>query len=677
MKTLAYRPDIDGIRAIAVLAVILFHAGFSLFSGGYVGVDIFFVISGYLITTFILKEKQAGHFLLKDFYIRRAKRILPALFFVITCGLPAAWIFLLPNQLLNFSQSLMAVLLFIPNFFFWKTSGYFDASSELKPLIHTWSLGVEEQFYLFFPLLFLVWGYFKFKLERLFWVCVIVLIASLFASNYGWRHHAMANFFLLPARMWELLIGALLAFFQMGFPCSLNFLEKYKSFLSVLGLSLIIYSILFFSRAVPTPSFFTLIPTIGTLLVIAFSQGTLVYRLLSMNILVRIGLVSYSAYLWHQPLFAFTRLYYSTSLSIFIYAILIGLTFFLAYLTWLYIELPFRKSYQLSHTLKKILLYIFWLLFVSFSIASFFTKGFEGRFKISQKVVKSFALPERSKECFDLEKGHVREDWSCLVSRVAVEKNVQDFFLAGDSHALQLLSVFEDAAKLTGKNGEFAGFSGCIPLLGVYPLIRDDQENKNCAALNQRVLSYVKTKHIKNIILVARWTYYTNGSYKSESKLINFIGKNKFDSPNINTSRAAFEYGLKQTINTYKTLGVHIYIITQVPAQLFEPQAVYYDAFGRSGEVQKTLDKDSVSFAQHLNLQSYVVAVFEKYKKDSSVTIINFDSDLCNEKNCPIGTSTESYYQDNNHLSAFGAARLQSKLIKMLQSMASDKPLEK
>ena len=205
-----YRAEIDGLRALAVVPVIFFHAGFELFSGGFVGVDVFFVISGYLITTILIEDLENQRFSLVNFYERRARRILPALFFVMFVCIPFAWMWMLPSQMKDFSQSLVAVSLFASNVLFWRESGYFDAAAEEKPLLHTWSLAVEEQYYVLFPIfLFLAWRYGK---KRVFWMIVAMASISLLLSEWGWRNKATANFYLAPTRAWELFAGSIAAF---------------------------------------------------------------------------------------------------------------------------------------------------------------------------------------------------------------------------------------------------------------------------------------------------------------------------------------------------------------------------------------------------------------------------------------------------------------------------------
>ena len=296
-----YRAEIDGLRALAVVPVIFFHAGFEFFRGGFVGVDVFFVISGYLITTIIINDLENNCFSFLNFYERRARRILPALFFVMFACIPFAWIWMVPGQMKDFSQSLVAVSLFSSNLLFWKESGYFDAASEEKPLLHTWSLSVEEQYYFLFPIfLFLIW---RFGKNRVFWTIFLIALISLVFSEWSWRNKNSANFFLAPSRAWEILAGSISAFIVKKRGVCKNEL------ISLFGLFCIITPFILYDQKTPFPSIYTLVPVVGVVLVIIYAdQNTLVSKFLSTKLLVGLGLISYSAYLWHQPLFAFARI---------------------------------------------------------------------------------------------------------------------------------------------------------------------------------------------------------------------------------------------------------------------------------------------------------------------------------------------------------------------------------
>ncbi|MCR2746954.1 acyltransferase family protein [Limnobacter parvus] len=340
-----YRREIDGLRALAVLPVILFHAGFETFSGGFVGVDVFFVISGYLITTIIITELDANRFSLVNFYERRARRILPVMFLVMLVCIPFAWIILPAAELTNFSKSLAAVPLFVSNFFFWGAGGYFETAAELKPLLHTWSLAVEEQYYVLFPL-FLMFFWRRGK-RRLLTLLGVFFIASLALAQWGVYAKPTAAFFLLLTRGWELLIGAFAAFYLSNMDDKTpnhNFHEIAGSF----GLLLIFYSVFFYNKATSFPGFYALVPTIGTLLIIVFArQGTIVANLIGNKIFVGIGLVSYSAYLWHQPVFAFVR-YVNPQVDYIFRLLLILFVFFLSYFSWKYVENLFRSKLYLD-----------------------------------------------------------------------------------------------------------------------------------------------------------------------------------------------------------------------------------------------------------------------------------------------------------------------------------------
>lgn len=308
-------------------------------SGGFVGVDIFFVISGYLITSLIVAEIDKGKFSLVNFYERRARRILPALFLVVLVCLPFAWVYLLPHEMVDFGKSVVAVTVFASNILFWKDSDYFAADSELLPLLHTWSLAVEEQYYLFFPLiLMLAWRFGK------SWFVPMLLVAiaaiSLAFSEWLWRVDSAANFYLLPTRAWELMLGALAGLYLRSSSISIRWLREVGSLLGLLMIGLAIFLL---DKSIPFPSLYALLPTLGTVLIILCADSqTLVGRLLSLPVFVGIGLISYSAYLWHQPIFAFARLHSMDELSAGVWVGLSALALLLAWLSWRWVEKPFR-----------------------------------------------------------------------------------------------------------------------------------------------------------------------------------------------------------------------------------------------------------------------------------------------------------------------------------------------
>ena len=371
-----YRPEIDGLRALAVIPVVLFHAGIAGFSGGFVGVDIFFVISGYLITSIILNEQQKDSFTLAGFYERRARRILPALMLVVLLSAVAAWYLLLPAELVDFGESLASVGVFASNILFWTQSDYFATTSEFIPLLHTWSLAVEEQFYLIFPV-FMIFTLAWTKTKRLS-VLTIVAILSLIFCEWAWRNAPEANFFLAPSRVWELMAGVLCAFYlqQARDPKLLI-----RQLASVAGLLMLVYSIAFLDKSIPFPSLFALIPVVGTVLIILFTdKNTLVGKILSLPFIVGVGLISYSAYLWHQPLFVFARLNSMDELSVTTLLGLSILAFIMAFISWRWVEKPFRNRNWLSQRQVLWMAALCSLILISLGLIFVLGGGFDERF---------------------------------------------------------------------------------------------------------------------------------------------------------------------------------------------------------------------------------------------------------------------------------------------------------
>jgi peptidoglycan/LPS O-acetylase OafA/YrhL len=342
--SIGYRREIDGLRAIALLPVTLFHMGFAAFGGGFIGVDVFYVISGYLITTVIVTEKRSGTFSIARFYERRARRILPALLLVAIACIPFGWIWMLPDDFENFGESLVATAIFANNILLWLTSGYFQAPVEVKPLAHTWSLAIEEQYYVGFPILIaLLWRVGK---RGLLAALMAIGIASLAAAQLASTIDANANYLLLPTRVWELLIGSFVALHLLDGQrdaAQHRMSRFFADCASILGLLLIAVSASAFDRTTPFPGLNALLPTLGSAIVILFAtRDTFVGRTLGSNVLVKIGLISYSAYLWQQPLFAFARIRSLEEPSALMMGTLAATALAFAYLSWRLIERPFR-----------------------------------------------------------------------------------------------------------------------------------------------------------------------------------------------------------------------------------------------------------------------------------------------------------------------------------------------
>jgi len=649
-----YRREINGLRAIAVIPVVLFHAGLEVFSGGFIGVDIFFVISGYLITTIILSEKDQGVFSLSTFYERRARRILPALFFVIIASLPFAWLFLLPSDLKDFFQSLVAVITFSSNILFWKETGYWGTENELKPLLHTWSLAVEEQYYILFPLFLILMQ--RFHKRWLISSFLAIIATGLCLSQWGAYNAPVANFFLLPFRSWELAIGACIAFYFLyinsNTPCTKPH-NTLNELLSGLGLALIFYAIFMFDESTPFPSLYTLIPTLGTALVILFSSAnTFVGRLLSTKALVGIGLISYSAYLWHQPLIAFSRHSSSTEPNQFVLLTMATLSFPLAYLTWRFIENPFRKKENFNRKAVFKLSIIGSLAFLLIGISGQYFDVFRSSSEVPPSVINSIKRIEAP--CFDRNHADTADTWLCPINGETLRQK-PDFIAIGDSHMYAFLPGLKILASEHTYFGSYVGFSGCPPLLGVHSL-RSDQHIKNCHNLNNRVFDYVKKHDIKNIVLVARWSYYTDGKYSGGG--INEIGTSPTDKKSKNHSRQTFNIAIHETLKRYGELGVSIHILLQVPMQKNNPNSIYYESYIGGEFNQKFFSSKAIRREQHMQLQSYVNNKIRKAAADlaiNSIQIYDPKNILCDAVMCRFGTKDTSFYFDNDHLSISGA----------------------
>ncbi|TXH72594.1 MAG: acyltransferase, partial [Thiothrix sp.] len=384
--------EIDGLRALAVMAVILFHMNFSLFQGGFIGVDLFFVISGYLIASLIVHDLKANQFSLARFYERRVRRILPALLVVLVASYAFSWFFMLPDEHRAIGQYVVASLAFSSNIlFFIQNKNYFKLGEEENPLLHTWSLAVEEQYYMLFPLLvLLLWP----NTSRLLIILVSAFVVSILVANWQLAQQPLAGFYLLPARIWELLAGALTAFYLSSYPLKP---KTRHHWLSVLGLALMLVPIFLFDTSTPTPSFYTLIPVLGCLLIIVCAQeGVWSQRVLSQGWIVGLGLISYSLYLWHQPILVYTQLMLGPLSTVTKLFVLLPILLMVAYFTWYLIERPFRNKHQVSF--KKLISWVVpaSLVLMSLGVLGQLTNGFEMRSQLFQRLASNMGF---GKQC--------------------------------------------------------------------------------------------------------------------------------------------------------------------------------------------------------------------------------------------------------------------------------------
>jgi len=492
---LKYRPEIDGLRALAVVPVILFHAGFELFSGGFVGVDVFFVISGYLITSLLIEDIENKRFSILHFYERRARRILPALLFVTLVCIPFAWMWMLPSQMKDFSQSLIAVSLFASNILFWRESGYFDTAVEEKPLLHTWSLAVEEQYYVLFPIfLILAW---RFGKNRVFWMIVVMAAFSLLLSEWGWRNKAIANFYLIPTRAWELFAGSIAAFVVQKQGTQKN------NLLALFGLSAIVFSIFFYDESTPFPSVYALVPVIGVVLLVLFAdKDTFTAKLLSTKGFVGIGLISYSAYLWHQPILAFGRIYISQELPLSFILATIFATTILAYITWKYIESPFRsksllssKNIAVTSLVGLLTLCATGILYLNDSLPSRAIDAY-----LKNITPTSSSSMQLENECFLLNEELANFAHDCA----SPEEGKFNLLLIGDSHAAALYPGFDSLSDTI--NVDLMSATNCLPIVTQFPKNKSQNATSRCSLINNQVIEAIRTKHY-DIILLSAYMY--------------------------------------------------------------------------------------------------------------------------------------------------------------------------
>ena len=611
-----YRPEIDGLRALAVLPVMLFHAGFPGFSGGFVGVDVFFVISGYLITTLIVTDLVKGTFSIAYFYERRARRILPALFFVIC--LPFAWLWLLPHELRSFSQSLVAVSLFASNVLFWLSSGYFETAAELKPLLHTWSLAVEEQYYVFFPLfLMAVWRFGK----RFVLVALLAIFAlSLALAEWGSVADPVATFFLLPTRGWELLIGVFIAIYfssqkRLLIPRSLCELG------ALVGLALLAYSVFSFDSRTPFPGLYALIPTTGTALVILLaSRETFVGKALGSKVLVGVGLISYSAYLWHQPMLAFARHRLTEEMSPGLAMAIVLSALAMSYFSWRFVEVPFRNKKAFNRAQITKMGVAGTVFFIGVGTAGHFSGGFSGRFNF----VAAYEGDVGQREFFQLladkyvdctpeaiaqEAIRWEEFLRCKQSKSGVDVEAA---LIGDSHVEHLFLGLAD--QLPDKNIVYYQ-------RGSYPLLSNP--------IFARIFSHVlRSDSIKTVFLTAHW----------EQRVTEI------------PADMTFEQELLETLDALVSAGKTVYLLSAVPEFPFPPERCKFRAEGVGATTCDMPKSESVE-----QKQKYIDSLKSVSSQIPGVHFLDISDLLCGETTCGMVKNGVLMYRDFRHLNIPGS----------------------
>lgn len=634
-----YRPEIDGLRAIAVIPVIFYHAGFKFASGGYIGVDVFFVISGYLITSIIHNEIENGEFSLARFYERRARRILPALYLVVLITSIFAWFWLIPRDFKAFSKSVAAVSIFLSNIQFTHELGYFDTAADLKPLLHTWSLAVEEQYYAIFPLL-LIFLY-KFGKRIAISSLVILCISSFVYTEWKVHDNYGTSYYLLSTRGWEILLGAFLAFHNENkshhrTPAILNQL------MSILGLVLIIYASVHYTRDLPYPSYYTLIPTVGSALIILYARnGTLAEYILSNRILVGIGLLSYSAYLWHQPLFAFAKYISVAKPSLTLMISLTTISFVLAFITWKYIETPIRNKNLCS---KRCILHFSIYGSVTLFIVSllFINNVFKPRSKLSNTNILADITQN------NLLKGIPCNDFKALQGDATCKyygEGSNLIVIWGDSHANALSRAVPDNILQKNMKLMVIAHDGCPPIAGVV-INNTNPPSLNCSSIKTLAsyAKYIKSKNPKVVILTGRWTMYLHGYHKLGAlmKSPNYLSLREHTQYSPKESKNALEYGLINTLNIFS--DSKLYVLGQAPDLHFmKDRAIYFG---------KTVDRKKID-AWHASEQKVFTSINRPNYK-----YINTRNYFCNNLTCTLRIDNQPIYYDDNHLKGLGLDRI-------------------
>ena len=515
-KLINYRPEIDGLRAIAVISVILYHAKITLFKGGFIGVDIFFVISGYLITSIILKELvMTGTFSFRYFYERRVRRILPVLLFVMLMSLPFAWMYLVPSSFVDFSKSILYSLGFSSNFYFhYSGQQYGVESGLLKPFLHTWSLSVEEQYYILFPIIsFIIFKY----LRKYFIIFLIVsFIISLTIADWGSRNYPSATFYLLHSRMWELIAGSILAYFEITRGRQRSRHQILNSTYLSLGFLLVIFSVIFGKEHFPHPSFYTLLPIMGVCLIIWFSnKDEILTKILSSKLLVGLGLISYSLYLWHYPIFSLLRVADNFPKddifkSIIISIILILLSSF----SYFFIEKPTRnKKYKFKYIISFIL--IVFSILVSANLIIIKTDGYKKRLAEILQNIEPKECDPNFEDCSNLSKVTKEEicpDINNCKFNVSSKRRI---YIVGDSHAQVLIPNLKK--QIIKRDYQFitAARGGCFFFPGFNKVKIKTQNVDNFCHNNYFVELEEELKKYQNsvIIFIGRLPLYLSNYY--------------------------------------------------------------------------------------------------------------------------------------------------------------------
>ena len=660
---ITYRPEIDGLRAIAVGAVILYHAKIIIFGqhfleGGFIGVDIFFVISGYLITSIIYKEFiSTGSFSFKYFYERRVRRILPVLIVVILISFPFAWMYLLPRSFVDFSNSIIYSLGFSSNFYFhYSGQEYGTPGAYFKPFLHTWSLSVEEQFYILFPIIFLfVFKYFR---NYLLHSLVLGFLISLGFAEWTSRNYPSSSFYFIHTRMWELLAGSILAYFEIsrGHRSKSKILNQ---ILPVLGLALIGHSIIFFNDEIIHPSFLTLSPIIGVCLIIWFAnKDEIITKILSSKLFVGIGLISYSLYLWHYPIFAFSRVTEIVLENKIGKIFLIPILFILSIISYNLIEKPFRNR---KYNFRKLLIIL--ISFIIFILS------------LNLYVINKDGLKSRIPKIFqnELTKTVLKKDFYQT-------ENSQKIVLIGDSHGTVLLHHLNEEAKKN--NLSLFRFE---PFMYLKDFNRVDRKTKKVNNLSkEKIDEFLMDNSNLIVILHFRWTlkiletFYDNEEgYREESKS-NLMYGEYIEPKNIKTSsqqqrQKYIRDALISKINFIINQGHKLILVYPVPEMGFNPPRLLNSKFikNRIYSSEFSIPVLSGSYDVYKKRHKSTFEILD-YVQNSNIYRVYPHKFFCNtsvKDRCVANDKENIFYHDDDHLSVQGSKYVIDAIIRKIKSM--------
>lgn len=638
-----YREDIDGLRAIAVLAVVFYHAGSKYFTGGYVGVDVFFVISGFLITGIIAREIREDEFTLASFYERRIRRIYPAVFALIGFALAASAFLYDAEDFAYIGRSAAANTVFLSNIIFWWESGYFEDPSTLKPLLHTWSLSVEEQFYIFFPLvMMLVARFFKSKFEP---VVLLLMLASFAAGVYATFEYASSAFYFMPLRAWELFVGSMLALSAPRVRAG----NGVRSLLSLAGLCAILAAVFIFTENTAFPGWVAALPVLGSALVIfaGMEGNTFVKKILGWQPLVFIGKISYSLYLWHWTLLVMGKYYLIRDMETTDLLVWLLATFAISILSWRYIETPFRTPARPARA--QIFTFAAIVMSVTFalSLSIYYSRGFPQRFPMAATGDEDAAERIRWGGCITEHRKEPPSEVSLCT--IGADEGTPEFLLWGDSHSKAVAPAVNKSAAASNVTGYISAMPGCPPLLGID---RQDQFLGSCSTYNDMLIEYLEQHpELKTVILMGRWSISADGRrFKHEegaTKRQIDVWNNEFGA-----NPELFELGLNRTVEKLLDMNRRVVIVTGIPEVGYDVPSAYAIASRTGRDVNAIIAPTLQEYLdRNLDASKTIFDIAGNYP----VLIVDPSQALCDGERCAVVVNERPLYRDDDHLSVFGA----------------------